>query len=593
MSPASAMRAGRSCRTDTTQRLLRDVEAGKVDVVVVYKVDRLSRSLLDFAKLVEIFDRHGVSFISVTQHFNTTDSMGRLTLNILLSFAQFEREIIAERIRDKIAAAKRRGKQCGGRPVLGYDLVDGKLAINPEEAQLVRHIFRRFLRIGSATQLARELNAQGHTTKSWTTKRGKRRAGRPWNKSHLYRMLNNPKYIGEVTHKGQVYPGEHEAIIDRELWDKVHSILAKNHRGRAAGTRARTPAMLKGLIRCGHCDTSMGVTFTRKNGRMYRYYLCLHASKNGHDACPVKSVAAGEIEKAVVRQLRAVFRTPGVVAQTLRSARRHEADEIERLRRRKQEIEDRLDALRRMGSDSSAAEADDARRRLEAVTSQLCAMEAHSLTQEDVIDALRNLEPVWDELFPAEQARIVELLVREIVVRPEGLDLYFRTNGLRSLVAELGEREGHAPSQASRIYPAVGDGDSLLIHVPMRFKRRGGRKEIFVPDMAQDGDMPATPAQEPLVNALGLAYRWQRMLDSGEAATAGEIAEKAGMSKAYVTRMLRLNTLAPDIVEAILDGREPSGLSLGKLSRPLPLLWKDQRNKLGFGAPEGAVAATA
>jgi site-specific DNA recombinase len=388
-----------------------------------------------------------------------------------------------------------------------------------------------------------------------------------------------------VTHNGQVYPGEHEAIISREVWDKVHSILDRNHRGRAALTRAKTPAMLKGLIRCGHCDTTMAVTFTRKKGRMYRYYLCLHASKNGHDACPVKSVAAGEIEKAVIRQLRAVFRTPEVVARTLRSARRREADEMERLRREKRELADTVE--------TATVASDDARERLQAVTSRLGAMGAHPLTQQEVIDSLRNLEPVWDELFPGEQARIVELLVREVVVRADGLDLYLRTNGLRSLVAEIGESDGDAPCQTSRMDPAVDGGDSLLIRVPLRFKRRGGRKEIFAPDAAQDDDMSATPAQEPLVNALGLAHRWQKMLDSGEAATAEEIAKATGLSKAYVTRMLRLNTLAPDIVEAILDGREPSGLSLGRLSRPLPLLWKEQREQLGFAAPLSAVAATA
>ena len=168
---------------------------------------------MDFSKLVEVFDRHKVSFVSVTQHFNTADSMGRLILNILLSFAQFEREIGAERVRDKIAAAKKKGKRCGGMPVFGYDLVDGKLVVNPAEAKLVRHIFDSFLRIGSPTILARQLNEQGHTTKTWTTRKGKERKGGPWNKAHLYRLFRNRTYLGQVTHKGNVYPGEHAAII--------------------------------------------------------------------------------------------------------------------------------------------------------------------------------------------------------------------------------------------------------------------------------------------------------------------------------------------------------------------------------------------
>ena len=209
--------SGGSLERPALQRLLKDIEAGKVDCVVVYKVDRLSRSLMDFSRLVALFDRHKVSFVSVTQHFNTTDSMGRLTLNILLSFAQFEREIIGERIRDKIAAAKRRGKRCGGIPPLGYDLVDGKLAVNPDEAAGLRGIFARFVKIGSTTLLARELNDRGCTTKSWTTRKGRHRPGLSWNKSRLYRLLHNRTYLGEVTHKGQVYPGEHKAIITSVL----------------------------------------------------------------------------------------------------------------------------------------------------------------------------------------------------------------------------------------------------------------------------------------------------------------------------------------------------------------------------------------
>ncbi len=184
-------------------RLLDGIEAGRIDCVVVYKVDRLSRSLLDFARLIEIFDRRTVSFVSITQRFNTTTSMGRLVLNILLSFAQFEREIIGERIRDKVAATKRKGMYTGGPPVLGYD-VDRerkRLVVNPEAAELVRHIFSEFAQSGSTTKLAQELNAEGHTTKSWTTKKGVTRAGKPWNKGYLYRLLNNPLYLGEVSHK--------------------------------------------------------------------------------------------------------------------------------------------------------------------------------------------------------------------------------------------------------------------------------------------------------------------------------------------------------------------------------------------------------
>jgi site-specific DNA recombinase len=208
--------SGGTLECPALQRLLRDIEGGRVDVVVVYKIDRLSRALMDFAKLVEVFDRHGVTFVSVTQAFNTTTSMGRLTLNILLSFAQFEREVIGERIREKFAASRARGMWMGGHPPLGYDVKDRKLVVNEAEAATVRMIFERFLTVGSAIVLARDLRAEGVTTKR----------GKPIDKGDLYKLLNNRVYLGEAVHKGTAYPGEHKAIIDRVLWDRVHTILA-------------------------------------------------------------------------------------------------------------------------------------------------------------------------------------------------------------------------------------------------------------------------------------------------------------------------------------------------------------------------------
>jgi len=438
------------------QRLLADVERGRIDCIVVYKVDRLSRSLLDFAKIVEIFERHGVSFVSVTQQFNTTTSMGRLTLNILLSFAQFEREIIGERIRDKVAAAKRKGKHTGGMPILGYDTdrPNRRLLVNEEEAKLVREIFKRFCQMGSATELAAELNQQGHRTKAWTTAKGTTQGGRPWNKAHLYRLLNNRKYIGEVEHKGTFYPGEHEAIVPRALWDDAHKILAENYAVRSNRTRAKTPALLKGIIRCGHCGGAMGPTFTKKKGRTYRYYLCVHASKNGYQSCPVRTVAAGTIETAVVEQLRAVFRSPELIAQTFHGARSRETEERERLRHEETELRDRLRALKEVAArlidanggggaigdelHQAGAEIDDVKRRLEVVTAELRGLEANEITERDVIEAMEKLDPVWDELFPAEQTRIVQLLVERVEVRQEGLAVELRSDGLRSLVAEIG-----------------------------------------------------------------------------------------------------------------------------------------------------------
>ena len=363
------------------KRLLADIEDGLVDVVVVYKIDRLSRSLMDFSKLVEVFDRNGVTFVSVTQSFNTTTSMGRLTLNILLSFAQFEREVTAERIRDKVRASRMRGMWMGGCPPLGYEVKDRKLVEKPADAAHVRWVFARFIEIGSGTMLARELAERGVTTSR----------GHRIDKKFIYRMLNNRVYIGEAVHKGTGYPGEHKAIIDRDVWDKVHAILTESPRKRAANTRADTPALLKGLL-YGPDGAAFSPTHTRNGGRLYRYYVSQSVLKHGAGSCPIGRVPAGEIEAAVIDQLRAVFRQPEIVAGTWRAAQA-QSDGIS---------------------------------------------EMHART------ALQQFDPLWDQLFPAEQARIVGLLVERVDIGTEGLKLRLRTNGLAALAREMTAEVGAA-----------------------------------------------------------------------------------------------------------------------------------------------------
>jgi DNA invertase Pin-like site-specific DNA recombinase len=300
--------SGATLERPALQRLLCDIEARKVDAVVVYKIDRLTRSLLDFAKLIEQFEGRNVSLVSVTQQFNTTTSMGRLTLNTLLSFSQYEREVIAERIRDKVAAAKRRGKYMGGTPPLGYDVdrAAKRLVVNEREAELVRQVFRRFLELRSTLAVARELNAAGTQSKSWVTQKGIKRGGGCWTVNNVWRLLNNVTYIGMVSHRGEVFPGEQEAIVQKAVWEKARAILDENRR-LGTDVRKRTPALLKGLVRCGHHGGAMGITFSKKDGRLYRYYRCVTAGKGGAGTCPLSSVSAGELEKVVVEQLREVL----------------------------------------------------------------------------------------------------------------------------------------------------------------------------------------------------------------------------------------------------------------------------------------------
>ncbi len=363
------------------RRLMADIEDGLVDVVVVYKIDRLSRSLMDFSKLVEVFDRNGVTFVSVTQSFNTTTSMGRLTLNILLSFAQFEREVTAERIRDKVRASRMKGIWMGGCPPLGYEVKNRKLVENPADAAHVRWVFARFIEIGSGTVLARELAERGVTTAR----------GHRIDKKFIYRMLNNRVYIGEAVHKGTSYPGEHSAIIERYVWDRVHAILTESPRKRAARTRADTPALLKGLL-YGPDAAAFSPTHTRNGGRMYRYYVSQTVLKHGAGSCPIGRVPAGDIEAAVVNQLRAVFRQPEIVAGTWKTARAQDG----------------------------------------------------FITETEARDSLTRLDLLWDELFPAEQARIVALLVERVDIGAKGLNLRLRTDGLAGLSREMTVSKGAA-----------------------------------------------------------------------------------------------------------------------------------------------------
>jgi site-specific DNA recombinase len=302
------------------QRLMRDIEAGKVDCVVVYKVDRLSRSLLDFALMMRTFEDHRVSFVSVTQQFNTATSMGRLVLNVLLSFAQFEREIISERTRDKIAATRRKGKWAGGWPVLGYDVdPDGfKLRVNPDEAGRVRTIFALYLEHQSLLPVVRELERRGWRNKAWTTRQGSMRGGKSFTRTSLHKLLTNAVYLGKVRYKDELHDGEHAAVVDAAVWQRVQALLGRNGHSGGAPVRNKHGATLKGLLRCVPCGCAMTPTHSTRSGTMrYHYYVCSSAQKRGWDTCPSKSFPALPLEEMVARQIRSVGQDSAVVGEVL------------------------------------------------------------------------------------------------------------------------------------------------------------------------------------------------------------------------------------------------------------------------------------
>jgi site-specific DNA recombinase len=421
--------------------------------VVVYKVDRLTRSLLDFARIIEVLDTNNATFVSVTQQFNTTSSLGRLTLNILLSFAQFEREMISERTHDKMAAARRRGKWVGGNPVLGYDVAPqgGALVVNQEEAQRVREVFALYLEFGSLIPVVEELDRRGWRMKAWTTREGRKAGGKPIAKNSLYNLLTNMIYIGKVEYGGQVYEGEHERIVEDEVWNKVQTTLGRNgrHGGRNIGNKHG--ALLKGLVRCATCDVGMIHTYVQKKNRAYRYYVCVKAHQRGWAQCETRCVSAPALESAVLEQIRGITGNPTVLGKVLDQIEGHRQQDAAAATKEKTAIEGELKKIaQEMGvvvSVAGKAEfttnrlADLQDRvthlndRLMELRRQLVAIDAEHTDPRDVAAALHEFDPLWGQLSTWEQERFIRTLVEQ--VRYDGktgtVTLGFRSHGIKDL----------------------------------------------------------------------------------------------------------------------------------------------------------------
>ncbi len=377
--------SGGNIERPALKRLLTDIRERKVDMVVVYKLDRLSRSLMDFSELQTAFDEYGVSFVAVTQEINTSTSAGRMMLNILMTFAQYEREIITERIRDKIAAAKKRGKHCGGFPLLGYDSdpVTKKLAVNPKEAETVRFIFASYLKHGSAKAVSTELELRGLKTKGWTTKRGIVHEEKHFNNHTVYRILKSPYYIGRVPHHDVSYPGDQEAILDQETWDKVQ-LLLKNNMNHDATRRTRKVNPFSGLVFCGSCGGAMTLSHTvKKKNKRYSYYICLEDTKRNFSICPIKRMPANEFEKVVVEEIGTLFQTPTMLAALLGET-------------------------------------------------------GQALNTEQLQTVLKNIYGVWEVMCPVERCRLIQTVIKRITVYTNRLKIEPNTEGINTLLIEAG-----------------------------------------------------------------------------------------------------------------------------------------------------------
>jgi DNA invertase Pin-like site-specific DNA recombinase len=358
------------------RRLMADIHVGKVDIVVVYKIDRLSRSLADFARMVDVFDRHRVSFSAVTQQINSATSMGRLMLNVLLSFAQFEREVTGERIRDKIAASKAKGMWMGGPVPLGYAVCDRLLVVNEAEAALVRRIFDDFVSMRSATLMAKAYGAEGVVTKG----------GKPFTKQTLYKMLHNRMYLGEIVHKGQSFPGQHQPLITKAQWDAAHALISTDaiERRHATSDRLREPVLLRGLLFTPDGERLVP-NYTVKNGKTYRYYTPVKHRRFGAWASQHGPLPAAPIEDLVVEQMVAALSAPHIV----------------------QAVWDRVQEL------------------------------SPQMTEPEVALPMRRLATMWRQLFPVEQCRLAQLLIERVVIADGGLEIVWRDQGWQALAGEL------------------------------------------------------------------------------------------------------------------------------------------------------------
>lgn len=426
-------------------RLMQDAEAGKIDVVVVYKVDRLSRSLLDFAKVMDRFNRAGAAFVSVTQNFSTADAMGRLTLNMLMSFAEFEREMIAERTRDKIAASRRKGKWTGGTPPLGYDVVDRKLVVNEVEAALVRRIYELYLDRRSAVAVAKTLNTEHRTTKHHLASNGNSRGAQAWDKNTVLRVLTSPIPAGLMPSAGEVYEGEHEAIIDRSVFDRVRFLLAEKG-GRRAVRHARNPEyILAGILRCALCDQSFTPASSRRGKKIYRYYRCSTRDKKGREepgGCPAAPLPAAAIEGFVVQRVREALADGKLVAAVAKAARERLESQRAPLEAERADLPVKIAAVSTEGKrlvetasnltgtarrllDAKLQDVGDQLGRLETrlveVQRQLALIEDTELETKWVERCLGDFDKIWDTLSNENRARMVRAVVARVEVdEPNG-----------------------------------------------------------------------------------------------------------------------------------------------------------------------------
>jgi DNA invertase Pin-like site-specific DNA recombinase len=513
--------SGGSMERPALKQLLVDIRSGLVDIVVVYKIDRLTRSLADFAKMVEVFDARAVSFVSVTQQFNTTTSMGRLTLNVLLSFAQFEREVTAERIRDKIAASKKKGMWMGGLPPLGYDIRDKKLVVNPQEAQQVRRLFEAYLDLGSTKALTRWARENGIITKVRRSADGRISAGgRPFSSGNLHALLKYRTYIGEVAHKGSNYPGDHDAILTRNLWDRVQARLAASPKRRGARPGSPPSLPLTGLIFDETGDRLTPVHAT-KSGCRYYYYVSSRLNQTDTRDPSAWRLPAPRLERVVAEAMLGFFDDHRKIQDILEE---HAAPTMK---------------------------------------------QAHVLAQS--LNSLKQLTEKIQQSDAGQQLQIIVPVIHRIDLGPDYLTIRIDVSELLALIR---------PKDRSSVPLNASAGTNHAFSVPLVLKRRGVETMLVIGGTQE----PKASPDQHLIRTIARARAWFEDLKSGAVASINDIAARVQLPASEVSRQLPLAFLAPSIVSAILAGRQPVDLTAKTLMRlpDLPLDWSAQFRRLGF-----------
>jgi site-specific DNA recombinase len=489
--------------------LLADIKAGKVDIILLYKIDRLTRSLSDFARIVDVLDNAGASFVSITQSFNTTTSMGRLTLNMLLSFAQFEREVTGERIRDKIEASKKKGIWMGGPVPLGYDVVERKLIENASEAKLVRHIMQRYLDLGSVKALVHELDQDGYRTKIQIRTSTANKGGCAFRRGTIYHLLSNRIYLGEIVHKGKGYAGEHQPIISMELWDRVQQALAERSQGGTTRSPAKWPSLLIGMVVDGE-NRPMSPSHANKGQKRYRYYI---TRDDQLDGSPAWRVSAHDLERLVCNEVLRFL----IDRHSVQNAFPDTCNDVQHLKH--------------------------------------------------VLEQSTNAATILHSGMAGAKQRLLKSLVSRIRLQEGAIEISITPSSLLTY-------------SGSELYASI-DGPPLILTCETVRVRRGHEIRLIIPP-ASDAAIP-TNRDQKLVALIAEARAAAKLVLNNPKKTTAKLAEEHGRCRTRLAKLAALSCIAPDIITAIVEGRQPPSLDArALLAADLPLDWKGQRVALGF-----------